>query len=143
MADFDLVPAKTQIAPTSSTKFGGVHLPINVAITTAMLALNKTTRILRLPKGFIVTGIALIVPDMDSNGAPALVFDIGDATTSGRLISGSTAGQAGGTITTANLVTAGMLYEFPANTDLLFKATTAAATAAAGTLKGVLSGYLR
>lgn len=143
MADFDLVPAKTQIAPTSSTKYAVVHLPVNVAIAVGSLALNKTTRILRVPKGFIVTNLHLVFSDMDTNGAPAIVFDLGDPTLSGRLVSGSTIAQAGGILTTSNLVAAGLLYEFTANTDIQLKATTAAATAAAGTVKGYLGGYVR
>lgn len=139
--DFDLFPAKTQIAPTSSTKYGAVHIPINVAIITGMLALNKVTRLTRVPKGFVVTGCSLIIPDLDSGAA--LVFDIGDSGLSGRLISGSTKGQAGGTLASADLATAGMLYEFTANTDILWKTTTATTTTGAGTVKGIISGYVK
>jgi hypothetical protein len=141
--DFDLFPAKSQVAPASSTKFGAVHIPINAALTVGMLALNKVTRLTRLPKGFVLTGLSLIIPDMDTNGAPALVFSIGDAATPARLISVSTKAQAGGTLATADLVTAAMLFEFTANTDILWTTTTAAATAAAGTVKGILSGYVK
>lgn len=142
MADFDLLPARTP-TPGSSTKFGSIHIPINVALTAGMLALNKTTRIAQFPKGFVLVGIALIIPDMDTNGAPALVFSIGDVTTAARIISLSTTGQAGGTIATANLVTAAMLDEYTAKTDILWKTTTAAATAAAGTVKGHFTGYIK
>lgn len=142
MADFDLLPTKTQL-PSSSHKYAALHIPINVALTTAMLVLNKTTRIAQVPKGFVLTGIGLIIPDMDSNGSPTLVFSIGDATTAARIISVSTAAQAGGTLSTANLVTAAMLDEYTAKTDIIWKTTTAAATAVAGTVKGILSGYIK
>lgn len=142
MADFDLLPAKTQL-PGSSHKLASIHIPVNVALTTAMLALNKTTRIAQFPKGFILTGLALIIPDMDSNGSPALVFSIGDATTAARIVSVSTAGQAGGRLTSSDIVIAGLLDEYTAKTDILWKTTTASATAAAGTVKGVFTGYIK
>lgn len=139
--DFDLFPAKTQTVPASTSKFAAVHIPINAVFLTTMLALNKVTRLVRVPKGFVLTGLSLIIPDMDSGAA--LVFDIGDATTSGRLISASTKAQAGGNLASTDLVTAAMLTEFTANTDILWKTTTATTTTGTGTVKGILSGYVK
>lgn len=143
MADFDLLPAKTQ-TPSSSHKLGALHIPVSVALTVGMLALNKTTRIAQLPKGFILTGVSGIVPILDSNGAPTLTWSLGDATTAGRIIANTTKGRtAVGNITIADMVTAGFIDEYTAKTDILFKATAAAATAVAGTLKLVINGYMR
>lgn len=143
MADFDLLPAKTPV-PGSSTKLASVHIPINVAITTAMLALNKVTRISQLPKGFVLTGVGLMIPILDSNGSPLLTWSLGDATTAGRYILTSTKGRtSAGQTTIADLVVAGMLFENTAKTDLLFTCTAAAATAVAGTIKGSITGYIK
>lgn len=142
--DFDLFPAKTQVVPASSTKYAAIHLPINVALLTTMLALNKVTRLTRLPKGFVFTGAQLTIPILDSNGSPLLTWSLGDSTTAGRYIANSTKGRtAAGTITIADLVVAGMLFENTANTDLLFTCTAAAATAVAGSIKGVITGYVK
>lgn len=144
MADFDLFPAKTQVQPASTTKFASVHIPINVALTTAMLALNKVTRISRLPKGFVFCGVSLMIPILDSNGSPLLTWSLGDVTTAGRYIANSTKGRtSAGTTTIADLVVAGMLFENTANTDLLFTCTAAAATAVAGSIKGHVTGYIK
>lgn len=143
MADFDLLPAKTQTVG-SSTKWGGVHIPISVALTTAMLALNKVTRIAQVPKGFVLTGVSGTVPILDSNGTPLLTWGLGDSGSATRLIAASTKGRtSAGTITIADLVVAGFLYEFTAKTDILFTCSAAAATAVAGTLKLSMSGYIK
>lgn len=142
--DFDLFPAKTQVAPASTTKFGGIHIPVNVALTTGMLALNKVTRLWRMPKGFVVTAVSGTVPILDSNGSPLLTWSLGDPTTAGRYVASTTKGRtSAGTLTIADLVVAGLLFENTANTDLLFTCTAAAATAVAGNLKLIMSGYIR
>lgn len=144
MADFDLFPAKTQMAPTSSTKYAAVHLPITAALTTAMLAINKTTRLLRLPKGFVFVSAGLTIPILDSNGSPLLTWSLGDSVTAGRFILNSTKGRtSAGTTSIADLVVAGLLFEFTAPTDLLFTCSAAAATAVAGTIKGTINGYMK
>lgn len=142
--DFDLFPAKTQVAPSSSTKYGSVHIPIKAALTTAMLAAGKVTRLTRVPKGFVFTGASLLIPILDSNGAPLLTWSLGDATTAARYISASTKGRtSAGTITIADLVVAGMLFENTVNTDILFTVGAAAATAVAGSITGHITGYVK
>lgn len=113
----------------------------DIDLVTGDLALNKTTGIFVVPKGFVLTSLSCVVPDLDSNGSPALVFAIGDATDDDRFITGATTGQAGGTNTT--LAATGLNYEFTDDTEIVFKATTAAATAVAGTIKPRLFGYMK
>lgn len=143
MADFDLLPAHTQV-PSSSTKFASIHIPINVALLTTMLALNKVTRIGQLPKGFVLTGVGLMIPIFDSNGSPLLTWSLGDSGLAGRYIAASTKGRtSAGSTSISDLVVAGMLFESTAKTDLLFTCTAAAATAVAGTIKGSITGYIK
>lgn len=142
--DFDLFPAKTQVAPSSSTKYGLVAIPIKAAILTTMLALNKVTRLTRVPKGFVVTGVSLLIPILDSNGSPLLTWSLGDATTAGRYIANSTKGRtSAGSTSISDLVVASMLFENTANTDILFTCTAAAATAVAGSITGHITGYVK
>lgn len=112
----------------------------DVALVAGDLALNVTTGLFVIPKGFVLTSLSVVVPDLDTNGAPAIVFDIGDAADPNRFIAGATTGQAGGTNTT--LAATGLNYEFTADTEVVWTTTTAAATAAAGTIKPRFFGYI-
>src|SRR5690348_10625470 len=113
MADFDYAVAR-QPKPGSDTYLGGVHLVNTGTLATGALALNKTSRLLRVPKGFILTGIRFRVGDGDSNGAPGLVYSMGDALSAARLLTTLTTAQAGGEVTTLN--DTGFLYEYPTDT---------------------------
>lgn len=113
----------------------------DIALVAADLALNATVGLCKVPAGFVLTSVSVVVPDLDTGGAPAIVFDIGDAADPNRIIAGATTGQAGGTNTT--LAAAGLNYEFTAETEIVWTTTTAAATAAAGTIKLRLFGYIR
>lgn len=116
--------------------FGGA-----VSLLTTDLALNRTTGLFTVPRGFVVTGIDVTITDVDTNGTPLVQFSIGDSGSAARLFAASTLGQAGGT--SATLAAAGKFYEFPAETEIIMTCTAAAATAAAGTLTVLLFGYIR
>lgn len=111
------------------------------ALVAADLALNATTGLFKVPAGFVITSLSVTVSDLDTGGSPALVFAIGDSVDDDRFITGATTGQAGGTNT--SLATAGIRYAFTAETEIVFKATTAAATAAAGTITVDFFGYIQ
>lgn len=111
------------------------------SLVTGDLALNKTVGLFIVPKGFCVTGVIVNVTDMDTGGSPALVFAIGDSGDDDRFVTGATTAQAGGTNTT--LAATGLLYTFTADTEIMWKTTTAAATAAAGTAKVYLVGFVK
>lgn len=113
----------------------------DVALVAGDLALNRTVGLFVAPKGFVLTSHSIVVPDLDSNGAPALVFAIGDKGDDDRFVSGATTGQAGGTNTT--LAATGLNYEFTEDTLIEWKSTTAAATAVAGTIKPRFFGYMK
>ncbi len=122
-------------AASTMKRFGGT-----VALVAADLALNKTVALFVVPKGFTLTSLSVTVPDLDTNVSPAIVFAIGDAVDDDRFVTGATTGQAGGTNTT--LATAGVRYTFTDATEIVWKTTTAAATAAAGPITVDFFGYV-
>ena len=110
-------------------------------IAAADLALDRVVALGKIPSGFVLMSIIYVVTDMDTNGAPALAFDIGDSGSAARFVSAATTGQAGGTGTT--LAAAGLYYEFTAETEILWHTQTASATAAAGTIRLFMTGYVK
>jgi len=110
------------------------------AIATGDLALNKTTSLFKVPANFTVVSVDAYATDMDTGGSPALVFSVGDSGSASRVIATSTAAQAGGAPTIGVATIIG--YQFTAETEILLTCTTAAATAAAGTLTLFLNGYI-
>ncbi|MGL4975991.1 MAG: hypothetical protein ACRC56_11905 [Bosea sp. (in: a-proteobacteria)] len=112
-----------------------------VAVPVGGLALNAVTPVLRVPAGFTVFDLTVMCSDMDTGGTPTLVFGVGDAGNATRLATGITVGQAGGANQAALSATA-IGYRFPAETTIHLIATTAAATAAAGTATVYLRGTI-
>ncbi len=105
-----------------------------IAMTTAMIDnAADDVGLFYLPEGAVIVGIAASATDMDTNGTPTLAIDIGDSSDEDRLLAASTIGQAG-TLSTA-LARTGHLYKYTTRTQLRAYIQTAAATAAAGTLK--------
>ena len=83
--------------------------------------------------GETVVGVSLAATDLDTNGAPAIVMDVGDGDDVDFYIDGSTAGQAGGgTVMTAPKV--GFPKTYAADDTIDIRLDVAAATAAAGTV---------
>lgn len=140
MADFDYLPSTFNL-PSVQGAYTSVAISNSGTLATGALALNKTSRLLRVPKGFRLHGVRFRIGDGDSGGSPALVFTIGDSGDADRIITVSTAGQAGGEVTA--LADAGFLYEYTADTDIDLTATTAAATAQAAAFKIVLLGTMK
>lgn len=140
MSDFSLIASNKPQAGYGLAR-GLMALGDTFSITTGMLALNKTTDLLKVPAGFTLTGLIVIPSDMDTNGTPTLVLAIGDSGSATRVLSGFTGAQSG----TANLSAvnpANILYQWTTETTLFMTATTAAATAVAGTLTVLLIGYI-
>jgi hypothetical protein len=105
----------------------------SVALTTAMIDnANDEVELCWVPKGAVITACELRCTDVDTNGSPTILFDVGDDSSEARLISASTVGQASGTTTT--LAVTGFGYKYTAATKIKCYINTAAATAAAGTL---------
>jgi hypothetical protein len=111
-----------------------------VAVGTAGLALNAVTPLVRVPKGFTLIHATLEATDMDTGGSPALVLAVGDTDDVDRVMAGLTIGQAGGI--SSVIAVAGHQYRFTQETTINLTATTAAATAAAGTVQISLLGVI-
>lgn len=111
-----------------------------VAITTADNVTNNLVSVMRVPKGFVLTGVYLALTDIDTNGSPAVLVTLGDTGDDDRIVASSNIGQAGGSTTT--LASTGLYYEFTADTDINLKIATQSATAAAGTITCYLTGFI-
>mgnify|MGYP000101818550 CR=1 FL=1 len=98
MADYDY-KATRQPKPGSTSYLGGIVLPASGTLATGALALNKTSALLMIPKGFVCTGIRFRIGDADSGGSPAVVFKLGDSGDDDRLVTANTTAQAGGEVT--------------------------------------------
>ena len=108
--------------------------------TTAIDDVNDILQLFRFPAGAYLWFMRVTATDMDTHATPTLVgsilaTDSNDATVA-TLISSVAGLQAGG----ADSLDEAAIGEFVGNAFLSFKTTTAAATAAAGTLK-VLLGF--
>lgn len=108
----------------------------DIEVGTADITLNSLIKAFKVRKGQKVVGAILQSTDLDTNGSPAIVMALGDLASAGRFITGATIGQAGGVTTV--LASTGTFYTFTDDTDIYIKITTAAATAAAGTIRAAL-----
>ncbi len=128
-----------------ATRFGPglarteIVLPAIVALATTNIDnANDDVGLFWVPKGFVVTGVAYSVTDVDSG--TAFVFDVGDASVEDRLVAAATTGQAAGT--GVALAAAGFLYKYTADTKISLFIKTAAGTPVAGTFKLWLKGFV-
>lgn len=112
-----------------------------IAVVAADLVASRTTGLLVVPKGFVLTSIDVTATDLDTNGTPTITFTIGDVGDDDRILASSTIAQAGGNSTT--LAATGKFYEFTQDTEIFMKIGTGAATAAAGTVTTYLFGFMK
>jgi len=80
---------------------------------TAALVVNDVIQMVKVPSGAIITGVTIGATDLDTNGAPAIVLDVGDGDDTARFIDGATVGQGGGSSDT--LAVAGFGYTYSAD----------------------------
>lgn len=107
---------------------------VTVALTTAMINnADDDVGLLYVPAGAIIQDVGLSLTEIDTDGSPAVVVDVGDAADEDRLIAASTIGQAGGA--TKAIALAGFMHKYTTRTQLRLYIKTAAATPAAGTAK--------
>jgi hypothetical protein len=114
-----------------------------IAIAAAdVTTINNVVQLFTVPKGFTVTGVRLDCTRLDSNGSPTLTLDIGDATTTNRLVQASTIAQAAESQVNPVLPAGVLGFKFPADTVIQMLVHAAAATPAAGTLILMLEGFI-
>lgn len=131
--------AKSSRQPAGAVGWGTqlVTKHLEIPFSTAMLDnANDEVMIYTMPAGAVLVFGVLSASDMDTGGSPALAIDVGDDNDEDRIFAASTVGQAG-TLSTA-LAPTGHGYKYTSDTVIKAYIKTAAATAAAGTLKVTL-----
>lgn len=118
-------------AKTSNARGTPVFAGEEITVSAAGLTLNALFGSIKVPKGAVIIGAQLKSTDIDT-GSAAVILAVGDTGDDDRLITGSTAGQAGTFSNT--LAVTGFGYQYTAETLVQVKVTTAPATAAAGTI---------
>ena len=110
-------------------------------VTTGELELADKIRIGKVPAGATYLGGYLATDDLDSNGTPALVLTLGDDDDADGIVATGTVGQAAG-ITRADGAYVTNRTTTTAEKTIYVTVGTAAATAAAGTLRAVVEYYV-
>jgi hypothetical protein len=105
---------------------------VSYSIATTELELDDIVQMVKVPAGATVYDVILVSTDVDTNGSPAVKFDVGDGSDDDYYIAASTVGQAGGVARSAALTAKPKTYTVDDTIDL--HVDTAAATAAAGTV---------
>lgn len=120
-------------AATAQAKCGiGVTTVATTYALTTNLIINDVIQVCKIPKGAVILDATVGMPDVDS--ATSIVWDLGDGTTTGRFISGSTIGRSAGVARLDQVD--GVGYKYTADDTIDLKVTTAPGT-------GVTSGTIR
>lgn len=96
------------------------------------LGVGDTIQLMDIPAGVTITGVTIDTGKLDSNGAPTVVFEVGDATVAGRFLSGSTIGKTGG-VSAPNAAGGALGISYASTTRVFATITTAAATVSTAT----------
>lgn len=86
---------------------------------TAALVVNDVIQMIPVPAGAQIMEVTLGADDLDSNGTPAIVLDVGDGSVTDRLIDGATVGQAGGRTSTLKTGAFGYTYTASDTIDVI------------------------
>lgn len=114
-------------------------LDSGVVSVTANLANLDNGTLFTAPAGFTVLFTVIESTDMDTNGAPTALLNIGDAGSATRLVSGSTVMQAG--TASVSTVPAGAGYQYTTATPVLWAVPTGPATGTTGSFRVWVVGY--
>ena len=120
----------------------GLAANLKVMRTTVTMAAapatTDTIRLFTMPKNSVLQGFEVQASQMDTNGVPALAFNIGDAGSATRLFAAVPVGRVVTPLvkneTDATATPAGVGYQFPADTMVVAVPSANAASGAAGTL---------
>jgi hypothetical protein len=103
-----------------------------LTVTAAQLTAGALFGTIRLPKGAEPVGVLSRSTDLDTDGTPAIMLEIGDAGDTDRLMAASNIGQAGGASQT--LAAAAIGYRYEEETLVQVRVSTAPDVAADGTI---------
>ena len=130
-----VVNATTRLTGTVARSGIGLMEETATYTLTAALALNDVIQMVRIPQNATIISMTLSADDLDSNGSPAIVLDVGDGSDTDRFIDGSTIGQAGGVEPAINNK-AGHLHQYTSEDTIDVLVQVAPATGAtSGTIK--------
>lgn len=102
---------------------------------TAAPSAADVVEMVKVPSGAIVTNVVLGADDLDTNGSPTIVLDVGDGSDTDRFIDGATSAQAGGT-SAALAGTAGSFgYQYSSDDTIDITVQAGPATGATGTVR--------
>lgn len=108
----------------------GVCFEYNSVALTANPTAADNWYMFKLPANCIVIDVYINSDDMDTNGTPTMLWDLGDLDGATRWLSNSTISQTGGTTRTDR----NLGYEYTSEATIVLTCDTAAATFAAGTI---------
>lgn len=74
----------------------GADFTIYGSVAVASAGVGDIFQLVQVPNGYSIESVILDCDQLDSNGAPTLTLEVGDAGAAGRYITGSQVGRAGG-----------------------------------------------
>ena len=130
-----------------------IVIPFSITLS-ANVANGDIIGLCKLPKNHVLTGCFINLPDLDSNGTPTVIVDVGlyedDSEAAATdptivdvdcLVDGSTTGQAGGLITAPNVST--FLSVATSNSDRIVAITLPTGPATGDGSGDTISGFIR
>lgn len=108
------------------------------AVSVADNVTGNTIGAFMVPAGFTPTGIVGSATDMDTG--TAMLITVGDSGNAARLVASLNTQAA---VTSLTLAAAGLLYQYPADTEVLITIATQAGTPVAGTVAVFLTGFMQ
>ena len=127
MATFTADEALSTEQPKTGGLAGNCKTVVGTYEITAALALNDVIQMVHVPDGATVVSTVLGTDDLDTNGSPTIVLDVGDDGDTDRFVDGATVGQAGGITDTSDMAMTGFGYTYTADNtiDVLVQAAPA------------------
>lgn len=133
--------AQSRLAAPGHGFGGNVKVSYGECAFSGTITTADSATVCNLPVGAVVLGVTLEADDLDTNGAPAITLNVGDAGSATRYFSASTVAQAG----TAAVATAatGLLWTVTSgNTAVRVAVANNAATSADGNVRVAVMYYL-
>lgn len=133
--------AQARLAAPGHGFGGNVKVSYGEAAFSGTITTSDAATVCNLPVGAIVLGVTLESDDLDTNGAPAITLNVGDAGSATRYFSASTVAQAG--TSSSAVATTGLLWTVTAgNTAVRVAVANNAATSADGNVRVAVTYYL-
>lgn len=132
--------ASPQPSPTGDGRSLKV-LDSGLVTVSAALANNDGGTLFIAPKGFTVLTTIVESTDMDTNGAPTAILNVGDAVDPDRLVTANTVMQNG--TAAQSVINSAIGYQYTADTPVTWSVPTGPATGAAGSFRVWVIGYFQ